>query len=155
MQSSINSMEAWLILLLIVIGLIFILPPIALVKAIRAQREIENLKARLRALEDQRLSAGAPESVAGRPSESTAEEHQVPPAIPLMPVPLPPLEISEPIAARTSTPPPLPQFPEPASPPPPSRPPRAPINWEQFMGAKMFAWIGGLALFLGVAFFVK
>ena len=23
------------------------------------------------------------------------------------------------------------------------------------MGAKMFAWIGGLALFLGVAFFVK
>src|SRR5262249_42438930 len=30
-----------------------------------------------------------------------------------------------------------------------------PINWEQFMGAKLFAWIGGLALFLGVAFFVK
>src|SRR5207249_7373232 len=29
------------------------------------------------------------------------------------------------------------------------------INWEQFMGAKLFAWIGGLALFLGVAFFVK
>src|SRR5207248_758262 len=26
---------------------------------------------------------------------------------------------------------------------------------EQFMGAKLFAWIGGLALFLGVAFFVK
>jgi uncharacterized membrane protein len=34
--------------------------------------------------------------------------------------------------------------------------PRAPaINWEQFMGAKLFAWLGGLALFLGVAFFVK
>jgi uncharacterized membrane protein len=33
--------------------------------------------------------------------------------------------------------------------------PRPPINWEQFMGAKLFAWIGGLALFLGVAFFVK
>src|SRR5205085_9037605 len=30
-----------------------------------------------------------------------------------------------------------------------------PIDWEQFMGAKLFAWIGGLALFLGVAFFVK
>ena len=29
------------------------------------------------------------------------------------------------------------------------------INWEQFMGVKMFAWVGGLALFLGVAFFVK
>ena len=29
------------------------------------------------------------------------------------------------------------------------------FNWEQFMGVKLFAWIGGLALFLGVAFFVK
>src|SRR5438132_11651393 len=29
------------------------------------------------------------------------------------------------------------------------------IDWEEFMGAKMFAWIGGFALFLGVAFFVK
>lgn len=37
-----------------------------------------------------------------------------------------------------------------------SRSPTAPaINWEQFMGAKLFAWLGGLALFLGVAFFVK
>ena len=26
------------------------------------------------------------------------------------------------------------------------------INWEQFMGVKLFAWAGGLALFLGVAF---
>jgi uncharacterized membrane protein len=29
------------------------------------------------------------------------------------------------------------------------------INWEQFMGVKLFAWIGGFALFLGVAFFIK
>ncbi len=29
------------------------------------------------------------------------------------------------------------------------------INWERFLGVKMFAWIGGLALFLGVAFFIK
>ena len=34
-------------------------------------------------------------------------------------------------------------------------PPVRTIDWEQFMGAKMFAWIGGFALFLGVAFFVK
>lgn len=33
--------------------------------------------------------------------------------------------------------------------------PRPAINFEQFMGAKLFAWIGGLALFLGVVFFVK
>ncbi len=29
------------------------------------------------------------------------------------------------------------------------------INWEQFIGAKGFAWLGGLALLLGVAFFIK
>ena len=29
------------------------------------------------------------------------------------------------------------------------------LNWEQFMGARLFAWVGGLALFLGVAYFVK
>ncbi len=31
----------------------------------------------------------------------------------------------------------------------------ASINWERFLGVKMFAWVGGLALFLGVAFFLK
>ena len=29
------------------------------------------------------------------------------------------------------------------------------IDWEQFMGVKLFAWVGGFALFLGAAFFVK
>ncbi|MFA5264866.1 MAG: DUF2339 domain-containing protein [Opitutaceae bacterium] len=29
------------------------------------------------------------------------------------------------------------------------------IDWEQFMGAKLFAWLGGFAAFLGAAFFVK
>lgn len=29
------------------------------------------------------------------------------------------------------------------------------MNWEKFLGVKLFAWLGGLALFLAVAFFVK
>ncbi len=29
------------------------------------------------------------------------------------------------------------------------------INWEQFMGVKLFAWLGGLVLFLGLAFAIK
>ena len=29
------------------------------------------------------------------------------------------------------------------------------INWEKVLGVQLFAWVGGLALFLGVAFFVK
>src|SRR5262249_55379939 len=36
-----------------------------------------------------------------------------------------------------------------------AKPTKPPINWEEFMGAKLFAWIGGFALFLGIAFFVK
>jgi uncharacterized membrane protein len=30
-----------------------------------------------------------------------------------------------------------------------------PFNWEAFMGVKLFAWLGGLALFLGIVFLVK
>lgn len=30
-----------------------------------------------------------------------------------------------------------------------------PFNWEGFMGVKLFAWLGGLALFLGIVFLVK
>ena len=50
--------------------------------------------------------------------------------------------------------------PEPAPRPVYTPPPPQPrwldtINWEQFMGAKLFAWLGGLALFLGLVFFVK
>jgi uncharacterized membrane protein len=31
----------------------------------------------------------------------------------------------------------------------------SPLSLEQFLGAKLFAWLGGVALFLGVVFFVK
>ena len=29
------------------------------------------------------------------------------------------------------------------------------LHWEMFMGARLFAWMGGLALFFAIAFFVK
>lgn len=32
---------------------------------------------------------------------------------------------------------------------------KANVDWEQFTGAKLFAWIGGIALFIGAGFFVK
>ena len=56
---------------------------------------------------------------------------------------------------KESVPPPIPERFVKEAVPQIAAPPRPPINWEQFMGAKLFAWIGGLALFLGVAFFVK
>ena len=52
--------------------------------------------------------------------------------------------------------PPAASIPPPLPPPlPPAPPPATPFNWEAFMGVKLFAWLGGLALFLGVVFMVK
>jgi hypothetical protein len=69
------------------------------------------------------------------------------------------------VAPVTPPPPPLdPALPPPLPPPirvsspihtPSPQPPTPSINWEKFLGVKLFAWLGGLALFLGVAFFVK
>ncbi|HVM62198.1 MAG TPA: DUF2339 domain-containing protein [Verrucomicrobiae bacterium] len=73
----------------------------------------------------------------------------------------------EPVPATASTeppepePPPPPVLPPPLAPPepepvlPPSGPQFPAIDWEQFMGVKLFAWIGGFALFLGLVFFLK
>ncbi|MGI8603508.1 MAG: DUF2339 domain-containing protein [Verrucomicrobiales bacterium] len=76
---------------------------------------------------------------------------------PLLPVvskmaPLPsgvPVVAEEASTRQSAAPPPLPATRLPSTLSLPA------VNWEQFMGAKLFAWIGGLALFLGVAFFVK
>ena len=68
------------------------------------------------------------------------------PAQPAMPPPIPKRPPVKPTIV-----PPLPPMPPPAAP----QPARPGVNWEQFMGVKGFAWLGGMALFLGIAFFVK
>jgi uncharacterized membrane protein len=73
-------------------------------------------------------------------------------ALPPVPPPLPPRPQSpEPAlqAKPVGQPPPL------TPPPPPPRPARPPIDWEAFLGVKLFAWIGGFVLFLGIVFLVK
>jgi len=73
----------------------------------------------------------------------------------------PPVEVAVPVFTPQHEPPPLPVVPPAITakpePVPVTKPAPAqkPVEWEQFMGAKLFAWVGGLALFLGVAFFVK
>lgn len=62
----------------------------------------------------------------------------------------PPLPAPARIEVEKFAPPPTLAQPKPAAPPVLPK-----INLEQFMGAKMFAWIGGLAMFLGILFFVK
>jgi hypothetical protein len=85
------------------------------------------------------------------PPVMAAEHQQAPAEIPVMEQSMAPPTIREETA---SAPPPFPIQPEPPQPSPPFIPAPS-INWEQFMGVKLFAWVGGLALFLGVVFFVK
>jgi uncharacterized membrane protein len=156
-------MEALAFLLLVVIALCFVVPLIAIAKAASARRRVENFETRLRSLEAelQTLRRTPAESATEQPfaAKTGAGEREgfvsPPVAQPselqstLVPPPLP-----EEIITAASSVPPVP--PQPSAAELPAAQPSLPaINWEQFMGAKLFAWIGGLALFLGVAFFVK
>ena len=135
----------------LVIGLviaILVLPFVALAKANRAKRGVNDLVKRLSSLENelrnlrpQTVSTAQPETVAAAPE----------PLVQAAPPSVPAIAVSKP----TAGPPPIPQELLPPKAPQLAKPTKPPINWEQFMGAKLFAWIGGFALFLGIAFFVK
>jgi uncharacterized membrane protein len=119
---------------------ILVLSIAAIVKAFGAEREVEELRQRVRTLEN----------------ELHRRHHAPPPAMPAWiaePISAPPPPTLLPPTLPSALPPPLPPHQEKEPAPPLSVAP--PVNWEQFMGAKLFAWIGGLALFIGVAFFVK
>ena len=151
-------MEALVFLVLIVIAFV------AIAKATAARRSVEDFETRLRGLETelQMLRRTPGESATEQPfaveMETEEAEPRLTPAIlkpsQIQPTSVPPPLPPEVITAATSVPSPAPSQP-PAAEPPAPKPSLPAIDWEQFMGAKLFAWIGGLALFLGVAFFVK
>src|SRR5437762_11751149 len=139
------------LLVLLLVGLliaIVILPFVALVKANTAKRSIAGLATRLSSLEDEvhglrRQPISVPEPAAVAAVAKTVQ---------------PPLPVTTPspvFQEEKSVPPPIPKTFIEATVPKITTPAKPPINWEQFMGAKLFAWIGGLALFLGGAMFVK
>jgi hypothetical protein len=139
-----------LVILLIVGG------PIALaiwlvVRAVSAKTRIEEVSRRLRALESE-IARLMREQESTKPVESDSAPPKQPetvipaPGAPPRPIVAPPPVISSPPRPPTITSPPVFE-PRPA--------PTPKIDWEQFVGVKGFAWVGGLALFLGVAFFVK
>jgi uncharacterized membrane protein len=73
---------------------------------------------------------------------------------------LAPERVRTPASTASASPPPVPQpppppRPAPLQPPPPPPPPPKPFDWEAFFGVKLFAWIGGFVLFLGIVFLVK
>ena len=142
-------------LILILIGFliaIVVLPSIALAKANSAKRGLDDLVKRLSSLEKELRNLQA-QSISSVKTEAPATA----PA-PIMQSVAPLFQVVTPVPVASETapgPPPIPaELLEPSA-PKSARPVKLPIDWEQFMGAKLFAWIGGLALFLGVAFFVK
>src|SRR5579862_6901286 len=174
-------MEGLLVLLGLYLSVVLVILPIITVAKLvnhtrmidalgRRNRELEAEVGRLNALILANAKASGPTPAPLAPSGSPPGPVQPPTASrPL--VEAVPARAVEPRPAR-SEPPPLAAPPimarEAVSPPTPiaaqprsnaaetvSEGPGRAFNWEQFIGAKLFAWLGGLALFLCVAFFVK
>lgn len=124
----------------------------------RLRQELEKLHAELA-----RKSESAPAPVVPAQVETVAERVEVATTVTtttteqVEPAFIPAASLSQ-IAHLPSSdvtamaPPPLPS---PASQPESPAIPSMPVNWEQFLGARLFAWLGGLVLFLGIAFFIK
>src|SRR5438093_1817916 len=139
------------LLILFVIGLLIaicVLPFVALAKASSAKRALDTFAARLSSLEKE-VRGFEGDTVPIPESQAAMETMETVPPLVQITTRAPALPEKE------SVPPPIPERFVQATVPQIAAPRRPPINWEQFMGAKLFAWIGGLALFLGVAFFVK
>lgn len=159
-------MEGYIFLILLLIGAPIVLAIWLIVRAVGARQGIEELRRRLGLLEQEvfRLRKGTEPAPHAEPRlrempaiAPSAAAATVPPRIPPEPTtaaPAPPPVVKP--AAPVSAPPPLPGL-KPVPPPvfEPARKMVPAINWEQFMGVKLLAWIGGLAAFLAVAFFVK
>lgn len=157
-------MEELIIFILLAIGgLVLALPISAFVIARKARHQSEELDRQIGFLREQnvrlkerveRLEEEHKPPRVVEPPTAEVEAKFAPPVTPRELVSVKPVEHVAPPVVEKPAPPPI---------PPPRREfipsteskPRPTINLEQFMGAKLFAWVGGLALFLGVIFFVK
>ena len=175
-------MEPLIVLLCLYLFVVLVILPIwTVVKIIQLRNDQEILQQQNRLLQQelQTLRAELKHPAAARAQPAPVILQPVAPAstppiavpVPVKPAAAPPLPVvTAPVPPPAPVPVPttpaaaddLPPLLPPVLAPAPTRPVYAPpapskpvINWEQFMGAKLFAWLGGLALFLGVAFFVK
>jgi hypothetical protein len=134
----------------LVILLIFALAIWLVARAVSTKNRIEELSHRLGTVESEiarfKQEKESPEPVESDSALPAHREVVTPtPVTPPGPIETPQPAFSPPRPPTTAS--------TPVSKPPPRPTPK--INWEQFVGVKGFAWVGGLALFLGVVFFVK
>lgn len=170
-------MEGIVILILIALVVIIAMPIVALIKAGNANHEVQEALERIRELESrvgaqqrklvemESHMAATPEPLSANAITPEPSEIQEPPPLPeAVPEPVTTLPAWDAEAGMeqfldrkmkeinalemdaedaTEQPPSLPISTKPA------------FSIEQFLGVKMFAWLGGVALFFGVIFFVK
>jgi uncharacterized membrane protein len=152
--------DAYVCLGLAVLLLPIVLIVVGVVEIHKLKKAVRELGSRIGALESRDRGVVAPVAPVRTETSATVLEAVSPPPAPTVPravsaqVSPPPPVVPEPAHPKVipSVPPPLP----PAKPAPsPPRPARAAIDWEAFFGVKLFAWIGGFVLFLGIVFLVK
>jgi uncharacterized membrane protein len=162
-------MEAFLSCIAVVVILApLVLLVVSLIEIHKLKSAVRNLVSRVAQLE------GPDAGIPAKRAQSTSEEMPVA-AAPVAPAPIsrsapepapevkyspapssPPRPAGAPPPPPVSRPPPPPPLHEPPRLPPPPPPiPAKPFDWEAFFGVKLFAWIGGFVLFLGIVFLVK
>src|SRR6516164_339598 len=161
-------MELTIVLLvLVLLGTPLALAIWLIVRAVSAKNRIDEFSRRFDTIESELYRLRQSREHETAKAEAAAAPQPKPPA-PIPVVPPKPIIVLQsnvpPEAPPIMAPPPLPPEPQPvvsetlppiSTVPEPLRQAAPKINWEQFMGVKGFAWLGGFALFLGVAFFVK
>jgi hypothetical protein len=143
-----NNMDV--LIALLILGIPVALAIWLIARTSSAKTRIEDLTHRFAILESE-IARLKQEKEPPRPAEPTAPPAQAKIVATAPAAPPRPIVAPQPVVSP---------LPPPSTPPRPvSEPPRRPaaptIDWEQFVGVKGFAWVGGFALFLGVVFFVK
>ncbi|HEX2861022.1 MAG TPA: DUF2339 domain-containing protein, partial [Lacunisphaera sp.] len=174
-----------ILLLLYLVGALLILPIWTIIKIRGHDAEVDSLRQRLGYLDAELKELREKPRAVTPPAAAVASPAPIVPFVqpaattppPMVIAPVSPPVVVESVTPLSSTPAPVaepPRLPPLIAPPaaashaaasarvndprsikPAPVAPKPAINWEQFMGAKLFAWLGGVALFLGVAFFVK
>src|SRR5437762_3563430 len=140
------------------IALVVLLAPLVLlivgtIQLHKLKAAVRHLIRRVAELESRGVTAASAPQVAETMAASAPVPPPVPRSVQVASPPEPKQPTFPPPALEPPRPPPPP--PSPRRPPPVPPPPPKPFDWEAFFGVKLFAWIGGFVLFLGIVFLVK
>jgi uncharacterized membrane protein len=150
-------MEMMPVIILVVLGIPIALAGWLIARSVSVRDRLEEFSRRLAELElelsrlKKEKESAKPVAPAPAPQPEIFTPAPVAPPQPIVTAPPPVSSLQHPPVA---TPPPVFVAPIRSTPTPPAKT-KPPINWEQFMGVKMFAYVGGLAAFIGVALAVK